>query len=215
MEDAGVASDAGDAGEPLPLLPMDGNALSVCASSDDCNGDDLLCAVFGSYQGYCAQDCGDDADCAAIDGITPSCDDDGVCVIDCAGDGGIGECPNDMVCAAIMPTSFDDPYYRCQYPEPKNLGVYEVCDDDAQCEGELTCEVPGLLDLRATICSATCSEASDCDALGGSATPVCDPPPLSPFDGVCALDCAEDGDCPGDMTCIAVDLLTNRCGHEL
>ena len=215
--DAGVM---GDAGEPPVVLPMDGNALSVCASSDDCNGDDLRCALFGSYQGYCAEDCAADDDCEAIGGLAPTCDDDGVCVIDCAGgadagvDAGTGECPADMVCAEIMESALDQPIYRCQYPEPKNLGIYEVCEDDAECAGELTCEVPGLLDLRDTICSAACEEATECDDLGSGATPVCDLAPLS-LDGMCALDCQQDDECPSGMTCIEVDLLTSRCGHEL
>jgi len=216
-DDGGVEMDAS---EPLPDLPMDGNALSVCESTEDCNGDDLECAVFGNYRGYCAEDCATDDDCAEIDGIAPICDSSGVCVLVCAGSGeGDGECPENMTCAAIMPTLLDPVLYRCQYPQPKNLDIYEVCDaakDNADCKGDLTCQIfPGLTDLRDSVCSAGCTEASDCDDLGGDATPVCDLSALAPFDGICALDCQEDEECPADMICIAVDLLTNRCGHEL
>lgn len=217
-EDGGVDPDAGE--DPGPVLPMDGNALSVCTSTDDCNGDDLVCAVFGTYRGYCAEDCGESADCAEIGGIEATCDNNDRCVLDCAGGGeGDGECPTNMICAEITANPILDPIYRCQYPEPKNLDTYEVCDPDrgnSECREHLTCTMfPGLTDLRDSACVAGCTEASDCDDHGGAATPVCDPMPLSPLDGMCALECEEDTDCPDEMTCIDVDLISKRCGHEI
>lgn len=216
-DDGGVEVDGGD--EPLPPLPMDGEALSVCAETADCNGDDLVCAVFGTYQGYCAEDCTEDTDCEAVGGIAATCDSDDRCVIDCSPEGSDGDCPEDMVCGEITTNPILDPIFRCQYPQPKNLEIYEVCNPDlesADCKGNLTCEIfPGLTDLRDSICADSCTEAADCDDLGGSATPVCDPAPLSPFDGICALECEEDADCPNEMTCIDVDLITSRCGHEI
>lgn len=218
-EDAGVDPDAGD-DEPDVVLPMDGDALSVCASSYDCNGDDLVCAVFGNYRGYCAEDCAEPADCGDVGGIEATCDNTDRCVIDCVGGGeGDGECPDDMVCAAVTTNPILEPIYRCQYPEPKNLGTYEICDPDlgdSECRQHLICQVfPGLTDLRDSVCVAGCMEPADCDDHGGSATPVCDPNPLSPLDGMCALECAEDTECPDEMTCIDVDLLSKRCGHSI
>jgi hypothetical protein len=216
-EDAGIEPDPG---ETPAALPTDGNALSVCESSNDCNGDDLECAVFGTYTGYCAEDCATDDDCAEIDGIAPTCDSKGVCVIVCAGSGeGDGACPMNMTCAAIAPTVFDAPLYRCQYPEPKNRDLYETCDAkrrDADCKDGLTCQLfPGLTDFRDSVCVSSCTEATDCDDLGSNATPVCDLSPFNLFERICALDCNEDEDCPGEMTCLAIDLLTSRCGHQL
>ena len=50
-DDGGVVEPA-DGGAPDPIdLPDDGEALSVCMSTEDCNGDDLICAVFGTYRG--------------------------------------------------------------------------------------------------------------------------------------------------------------------
>lgn len=218
-DDDGGVIDEDASVDPGPVLPMDGNALSVCLSTDDCNGDDLVCAVFGSYRGYCAQDCSESADCAEIDGIEPTCDLNDRCVIDCAGAGeGDGACPENMACAAIT-TNPLNPIYRCQYPEEKNLDTYEVCDVDrgnADCREHLTCQMfPGLTDLRDSVCVAGCEEAADCEDHGGTATPVCDLMPLSPLDGMCALECEEDDECPDEMTCIEVDLLTKRCGHEI
>ena len=216
--DAGLGGDAG-IGDVL-VLPSDGNALSVCSSDDDCNGDDLLCAAFGNFRGYCAEDCKIDADCAKIDGITPACDATGRCVVDCVGAGkGDGACPNDMVCAEVMTSLFSTSLYRCQYPEPKNHVVFEPCDSlraDSDCEEGLTCSVfvglPLLSDITLPYCAASCAEATDCNAQGSGATPVCDlSNPLS-TKGLCALECTDDKQCPGDMLCRTLDLLRRRCG---
>ncbi len=215
-DDGGVVEE--DASTPDPVLPMDGDALSVCESTDDCNGDDLVCAVFGNAQGYCAEDCADDADCDAVDGVDAFCDNDDRCVIDCSEEGSDGDCPTNMVCIESTTSVIADPIFRCQYPEPKNLDMYEVCDPDrgnADCKVELTCQVfPGLTDLRDSSCVAGCMEADDCDDLDSEATAVCDLEPLSD-EGVCALECEQDEDCPSEMTCIETDLVTMRCGHRI
>ena len=215
-EDGGVESDAGD---PPTELPDDGEHLSVCMSNDDCTGDDLSCTQFGNNQGFCAQDCVEDEDCDAIDGIDAICDLQNRCVIDCGEhDGGAAECPDTMVCVAT-PGNPLDPTYRCQYPEAKDREIYEVCDvnnDDADCKEGLTCQLsPSPTDPRDAFCAMGCEEAGDCDDLGSAATPVCDPAPLDLFAGTCALECEEDGDCPGDLSCLQVDLLMKRCGTEI
>lgn len=215
-EDGGVDVDGGD--EPKPDLPDDGNELSTCDTTDDCNGDDLVCATFGTFQGYCAQDCTEAADCAAVSGIDQICDNNDRCVVDCSAEGSDGDCPNDMECAEITTSPISDPIFRCQYPEPKDKAIYEACDfdrGDADCSGDLVCHMfPGLTDPRVAICADGCMEASDCDDLGSDARPVCDPAPLSPFDGICALECEADEDCPADMACADVDLVLNRCIFE-
>jgi hypothetical protein len=217
-EDGGVEADGGDV--PGPMLPMDGNALSVCASTEDCNGDDLVCAVFGTFRGYCAEDCAESADCGEVGGVEATCDNNDRCVIDCVGGGeGDGECPENMICAAVTTNPILEPIFRCQYPEPKNLDTYAICDPDlgnSECREHLICQMfPGLTDLRDSVCVAECTEPADCDDHGGTATPVCDVNPLSPLDGMCALECEEDAECPDEMTCIDVDLLSKRCGHEI
>jgi hypothetical protein len=214
-EDGGVEADAGD---EEPNLPDDGNELSTCAKTADCNGDDLVCAVFGTFGGYCAQDCTEQTDCEAIGGIDQICDNNDRCVTDCSEEGSDGDCPENMECAEITTSPISDPIFRCQYPEPKNNKIYEACDfdrGDADCKGDLICNMfPGLTDPRVAICAAGCMEASECDDLGSDATPICDPAPLSPFDGICALECEADEDCPADMACADVDLVLKRCIFE-
>ena len=222
--DAGVGGDAGFGGDAAvddaPVLPSDGKALSLCSSDDDCNGDDLLCVAFGNFRGYCAEDCKVDEDCATINGIAPACDATGRCVIDCVGAGkGDGDCPTDMVCAEIMTSLFTNSLYRCQYSEPKNRAAYEPCDSlraDSDCKKGLSCSVfvgvPLLSDITLPYCAASCAEATDCNAHGSGATPVCDLTiPLS-TEGLCALECTDDKQCPGEMLCRNLDLLRRRCG---
>jgi hypothetical protein len=219
-DDGGVMADAGDE-EPdeTVTLPSDGEALSVCAASTDCTGDGLSCSIFGTQQGFCSAECDEDDDCDEIDGLESSCDNLGVCVVDCVGDGeGDGECPQHMECVPVQ--SLLTPTYRCQYPEPKDHDIYEVCDGlrgDADCMEGLTCQVlaglPLLSDVTLPYCAAGCTEAADCDDQGSDATPVCDQTSLFVLEGLCALECAEDDDCPGDMECFSMDLLENRCGY--
>jgi hypothetical protein len=217
-EDGGVEETV-DAGDPPTELPNDGERLSVCTDNDDCTGDDLSCTQFGTNQGFCAQDCSEDDDCDAIDGIEAICDLQDRCVIDCGEqDGGAGECPDTMVCVET-PGNPLDPTYRCQYPEVKNADLYEVCDvnrDDADCMEGLTCQLsPSPTDPRDAFCAMGCEEASDCDDLGSDATPVCDTAPLDLFSGTCALECEEDDNCPGDLECLQVDLIMKRCGTQI
>ncbi len=223
-DDGGVTAGTGGEGDmdPPVVLPSDGEALSVCLETADCNGDDLVCTVFGTYRGYCADDCTEAADCAEIDGLEPACDNTGRCVLDCAGDDnwGGGECPENMECVAVVGSLLSENFFRCQYPEPKDHDIYETCDGlrgDADCKEGLMCSVlaglPLLSDLTLPYCAATCTEAADCDDQGSDAMPVCDTTSLFIAEGLCALECADDKDCPGDMLCFSMDLLSNRCGY--
>ena len=217
-EDGGV--EESDAAEP-DELPTDGDALSVCFETEDCNGDDLVCVQYDTYQGFCSADCQEDGDCDAIDGVEATCDGSDRCVLDCGGDEaeGDGECPEHMTCVELTTLPLADPTYRCQYPEAQNLDVYEVCNTsrgNADCKEGLTCEIfPGPTDLRDSICAAGCMEDDDCDDLGSNATPLCEVAPLSPLDGICALECEEDDDCPNELTCIDVAPFMKRCGTEI
>jgi hypothetical protein len=229
--DAGTATDDDDAGmdatgeEPMPpadvALPSDGNALSVCANDGDCNGDDLVCVTYGFYRGYCADDCNEDDDCPAVDGIAASCR-DGSCEIDCGVDGAAdGDCPENMECAEIRMGLLASTFV-CQYPEPKNGAVYTMCDGlrgDSDCQDGLSCSVmvglPLLSEAAAPYCSEGCMEAADCSDPGFGATPVCDRQSVLLAEGQCALDCDNDRQCPDDMLCITLDPLQKRCGYPL
>jgi len=217
--DEDAAMDPMDPMDPV-ALPSDGEQLAVCFDTDACNGDDLVCVQFDSYQGYCADDCSEDSDCPDIEGIEGTCDNNDRCVIDCVGDGeGDGECPASMECVLVTQAPLGDPPYRCQDPEAKSGDVYDRCDadrGDADCKEDLSCEIfPGPTDARDSICAAGCMEDDDCDDLGSDATPVCDLAPLSPLEGICGLDCAEDDECPDGLTCLQVAPFSYRCGHEL
>ncbi|MDH5673899.1 MAG: hypothetical protein OEZ06_17205 [Myxococcales bacterium] len=227
-DDAGADGDAAiaDAGPatsvevPVATLPSDGELASVCSRDDDCNGDDLVCVVYGTYRGYCSEDCASDDDCSALDGIDASCS-GGRCVIDCTGSGaGDGPCPSQMECAetASAPLSTR---YRCQYPEPKDHAVYEPCDalrGNADCMEGLSCSVfvglPLLSELALPYCSEGCSDAADCSDPGSGATVVCDRANPLASEGQCALACENDKQCPGDTLCVSVNVLQPRCGYR-
>ena len=220
-EDAGI-EDEEPVEETPPPLPSDGNALSVCLDDDVCNGDDLLCFVHGNYRGYCADDCDVDDDCPEIDGIAGVCSRDNKCHIDCDVDGEPeGDCPSNMACVEVASAQIRTDFV-CQYPEPKDRDSFERCDGlrgDSDCMEGLSCDVfvglPLLSELAEPYCARTCTEASDCDDAGSDATPVCDLNSILVSDGLCALECEEDDQCPGDMECITIDLLQRRCGYPL
>jgi hypothetical protein len=220
-EDAGTAMDEEPAQPAEVTLPTDGNALSVCATDEDCNGDDLLCVAYGFYRGYCADDCGEDADCPAIDGIEATCR-GGSCEIDCGVDGAPdGDCPANMECAQLSGGLLASTFV-CQYPEPKDGAVYTMCDGlrgDSDCQEGLSCSVmvglPLLSEAAAPYCSEGCTEDADCSDPGFGATPVCDRQSVLLAEGQCALDCDNDRQCPDDMLCIALDPLQKRCGYPL
>ena len=220
-DDAGMDDmlDAGDMLDATIELPTDGNALSLCTKDADCNGDDLVCVIFSTYRGYCADDCKQDSDCPALEGIAATCSSN-ECVVDCAGSGnGDGACPTNMEC--VQASSGLSSSYRCQYPEPKDKAVYEPCDGlrgNADCQEGLTCDVfiglPLLSDLASPHCVEPCMDASDCSDPGSKATLVCDRDSVLVSEGQCALECANDKDCPGDMLCLAISPLQLRCGYS-
>lgn len=223
-DDAGVDEEPASAEEePEPALPSDGEALSVCASDDDCTGSEsLACLLFGTYQGYCTEDCDDDDDCPEIEGLAGICTTDGRCAVDCEVDGEAdGECPSNMECIEVTSVLLTSAF-TCQYPEPKDGDEYALCNGlrgDADCKEGLSCDaflgLPLLSELAQPYCAAECSEAGDCVDPGTGATPVCDVNNILEAGGLCALECEDDGHCPGDMECITIDLLQRRCGHRL
>jgi hypothetical protein len=208
--DGSVPSGDGDASAPLVALPADGNRLSVCYEAADCNGDDLTCYLPDSLvPGFCTDDCNEDKDCPAVEGLAATCSPDGQCRIDCAGKGkGDGKCPKDMECRDVFDGILGPASYKCVYPEGSGSRVsakYERCDpkhEDGDCKDKLACFVPSAFGSGSGpgYCAPTCKEAKDCSVPGGaSAVPACEAEH-------CTLDCSGAGaTCPAGMNCRDVD----------
>ncbi len=89
-------------------------------------------------------------------------------------------------------------------------GAWEKCEgwDDESCSpAELGCYLPTSQEAElAGHCTWLCGKDSDCKALkvDQEAWPTCIPY-LEKDIGVCALGCANDGDCPPKMDCHEVE----------
>jgi hypothetical protein len=193
-------------------LPSDGNKLSVCYGEADCNGDDLTCYLPGdAAPGLCTDDCSQDSDCPAVEGIAQGCSTFGQCRIDCTGTGsGDGACPANQVCRDTSgPGLLTPPAYRCTYPVgagSKAVALYGKCNTNhggGDCQGMLGCHVPSALLFAPEgpgYCSNACTVEADCALPAGvTSTVMC-------LDGGCEFDCSRAGaSCPSAMNCRDID----------
>lgn len=214
--DASVEPTVDGGAPPVSLqpLPDNGQKLSTCYGQADCKGDDLTCVgargVFGA--GFCSDDCAQDSDCPAIDGLAASCSLQGQCRISCAGEANDGEgpCPDNMECQNVVPVGVPAlPVYECRYPVgagSKKQKSFDKCDaghGSGDCEGLLSCHVPfgfGGAPIGPGYCTQGCESATDCAVPAGVvAVATCEL-------GGCELDCSQPGgSCPAGMNCRDVD----------
>jgi hypothetical protein len=235
--DADGAADGSDPGDgdadPDPVnpsgvrgtllnLPFDGDHLAICYGGGDCQGDDLECyAPNGTEPGFCTQDCADDTDCEAIQGVAATCSPTGQCQMGCGS--GEGTCPENMVCADLSPLRGTlIPDFRCVYPGDggkNDVPRYAECDrahGNGDCADAMKCHAPHLGNTAAPnigYCADDCGASSDCEVPADTtAAPLCTA-------GVCEFDCSARGAiCPSGLKCVDLDnnllLATWRCRVE-
>ncbi|HWB75845.1 MAG TPA: choice-of-anchor J domain-containing protein [Nannocystaceae bacterium] len=180
--------------EPMDIPPY-GDCVNVMGQCEGgiCISDNPMAPSFGG----CNPACMDVGDCpAAPSGDAPvTCDDltgDDMneCFLDCSG----GEtCPDGMVCV--------DQFGLCawEFIPPAEPGYGDCANYDAMqtCLDEETC----LDDASGSVCTATCTMASDCpdEPTTGDAPVTCGDLGAG---NTCYLDCSGGQTCPDQMECL-------------
>ncbi len=205
--DGSAAEDADqeDTGSEPIDLPDPGERLALCTDNAACtiNTDDLTCyRAANETVGFCTEDCMEDSNCQAIDGLTATCA-NGACVVTCE-DADDTNCPENMQCLPTRPRTGVG--FACGYSEDivqPTQGLFDMCSLTSECSEDLVCYRPGQSSGSApgnSYCTNECEQVEDCESPQGVTVVMqCSPT------GRCRILCDATDDCPDGMECQQIE----------